>query len=415
MLVLKNVFEIANKVQEENKKRNLERKNEKSNLERITPEIFSPSGSMINYETENCSNKLLETIRDLGLTIKGYAKGNFLRYGPEYKELLEIYLCEYGPWEFNIKHFSDVDIEEGLFIISQLNNLVNGETIKLFLDLGCQTNSMKKLETFKSILKHDSKESFIKNRYKNYLDIPELLHESNLSIIKNTLKFNILDISGYLELFKDVYLRMIVEDSGDTVQIAITNSKTWNNGFLFPANEKGVQVYNVDYVDKSNLPILIETIYNFFDHINGKVGFFENGIYHSNSHFEEFLNSFRDKEYIKAESWEKDDIEIIKLEDWNNPQPFINKMTGIELYSDGEIIFNSSEDSCCDNISMGCYYTIIYDKKEHPEYCRLIIVHFTSDIDGRSIKEHQTFHGKYIELCEIIEKYVKKMSEIFEI
>jgi len=63
--------------------------------------------TIINYETECYSKELLELIKQYKFSIESYERFEDIDYD-DYCPTLEIYYCNFGNWNFEIKNFSDV-------------------------------------------------------------------------------------------------------------------------------------------------------------------------------------------------------------------------------------------------------------------------------------------------------------------
>ena len=122
---------IFQKKQQETKKQHNEQERRQLQVQKVDP------------ETENRSEELYEYIKEFGFTIDSYEQ-----HEPEYDEngypldeTLETYYCSYGEWQFKVRNYADVDIEEGIFSLSDIVHKKTGETVEFYCDLGCRTSS----------------------------------------------------------------------------------------------------------------------------------------------------------------------------------------------------------------------------------------------------------------------------------
>lgn len=420
------IFEKAQQLRQENlKKVKEEEKKEAEKL--IQRKIESVEGLNI-YKTNNKSKKLLKLIEKYGFIVKDYEQINLEEDDCNYYDYpIETYSCQFGPWKFSIQHFLDMYTSEGLFIVSVLTNEKTHEEINFHIDLNCQTTGEEALEEFLKLLNCESEKDFVVDKYGHLIALEQLLKANGIDIKQNTLKFSIRKIEGYLKLEDNIYLKPLMELK-EKVKLVVTNTSKWLATNYNSNTELGDHAYEIQYESIDDFKNVQEAIQLFAAHMAGEIGFFEKGVYYSNSAFRKFINQFKHK-YPK--SWDHYLIRINEYEHFEydrdeyneyimfDTTPVISKLTGIELFYEGDILFNNAAHWSEGEDAIGVRFTLCYDKKTDPNVCTLRLKHITfknqSHNNYETILQEDIFKVSYLEACKLLEDYILHMADIFDI
>lgn len=406
-----------------------------------------------DYRKENCSSELLGLIDRYGFEIKSYEL-NMEEKESYYDTLLETYHCKYNDWLFDINNYSDIDIAEGIFSIRNLKNAKTGEKVEYYCDLGCRNTCEGELKKLLRFLECKSEKEFAKKEYAAYIELPSILRQAGVDFTVKLKKFTLnnpclaLSINyenkenqGMYVRYKKVLLR-ILNHWSDELQLVITKDKGWedNSDRYASALSYGEHFYSFKYNSSDDASELIRCIDAYYDHINGNIGFFEDGKYYSNSDVDRFFDSLRnDKKAF--DKWNHYAIIVNGVTPsygkcGSNRNNILNKYKGIEINAETELVFNDAAQwSEGDEINKSII-KVIYDKNIDANNCILIVENYIYTDDDEYLQEiydeesayeysmimnpqfmvgKVEFRGSFSEVMTKIKEYVYTMCNIYEI
>lgn len=363
----------------------------------------------VDYKVDNCSNELLSLISRYGFEIKSYEK-NLEEKESYYDELLETYFCEYKNWQFSIKNYSDVDIPEGIFAIGDIKHSKTREKVDYYCDLGCRNTSNDRLDKLLRFFEYDSEKEFCNEEYKEYINLPKYLKGKGLNIevkydnftlkspgLAILVKFD--EVYGSLKNNKDVIIRVTNSLNCD-VNIAISTHDELKNDFTMYSSDLryGEFGYNFKYNSKDDIDELIKCTKAYHDHINGKIGFYENEKFYTNRVVEKFFKNLKNNK----EAYEKWNYYLVKVKELESNlrikrkygKRMVNKYEGIEIASDFELTFNdASQWSEGDKIN-NSFISVTYNKNIDKDNCILYIENYVyKDSDEYLVFEYHDEYG----------------------
>lgn len=430
----KSIFKIAKKVKIENAEIDEERKKLKK-IEEAKKKIKIVSEYKSNdYRKNNCSEELLGIIDKYNFNIKSYVRGNC----DDYDELLETYYCEFNNWIFQVKNYSDVDIEEGVFAVSDLRNIVTGENVAFYCDLGCRNTSELRLEKFIKCLSFKSEAEFAESYYKDYIKLPELLVNNGLNCDIVEKNYTLQSIDAILKIYDGVYLGFR-SDYTDKIKIVLSNSQIYLKGRTVGKYLK----YYFDYHGDEDIEELVKCIKAFKEHVDGRFGYFECGEYFQNKNIEKYMNNFISSVKCNDDGYNKWNHYLIKVFDKSGSNVNINKYNGLEIFKKYELTFNDFSQWSVGNKTNKSIITIKYDTKKDREYCELNIKNYvytfedqSSDLYIHNDNEYDeedvwmfsevllnekymvanvVKKGSFIYVLGVLKEYIESMCEIHEI
>lgn len=287
-----------------------------------------------------------------------------------YIETVEKYLCKYNNWQFEICVMSDVDIEEGIFGVYNVKNLLNDEVFEMYLDLGCRNTSKLKFQWFKTLLDKQSIKEFIDCIFSRFYSIPSLFEKAGYSV--DSSKFYFEDFFSKkctpLTIKKDettLYLSIYCGFFEDDFFVCVSNKENWSyNDCSSIYDNKYVEF--VKYIDEASFKELEEKAESIISDIKGLTGFKYN---------EEVFNNLKLYNYFKSLAHKVnyyDDFNhyFIKFEiptflgrDDVNESFKTSKFSGKELYGLITTSFNDAAQWSVGNTAVNVTFEVIYDKK----------------------------------------------------
>lgn len=387
-----------------------------------------------NPETDNCSEELYEYIQEFGFTIDSYEKYEltFDRYGYPVDETLEMYYCSFGAWEFKIRNVADVDIEEGIFSLSEIIHKETGEKVNFYCDLGCRNTSEARRDEVLDFLTYPSLETYIQDAYGKYLRLPELLRKKGLNVEEIDFSFGLNSPKGYLTIEKNLYVK-VYRAWFDDLKVVVTNDSTWD---VNSSNDHWgrKKAYYFDYRSVDDIDELIRCIKAFKEEQEGKIGYYENGQYYRNQDVVDFYDSLRSKEDYYKDAWNHYEIQIEHNNKWDQrgyeeeESTVLNKYKGLELFVTTELTFNDAAQWSKGDLINKSFITFEYDKRKSDQ-CRLFIQNYVYEDELTYYDEEKESHvidetkcvatfeqfGSFLELMEILKSYVYTMIDIHEV
>lgn len=434
---LKDIFKLAEKTYKENELQYQQKLQETENrklrkIQEIQDLKNNKIDSEVDYNTECYSKELLSLIKKYNFNIDTYKKEE----EPDYEDFcptLETYYCNYNGWSFTIRNFEDCDIEEGIFSLSDLKNIKTNEEINFYCDLGCRNTGKDKLNNFLGLIKYNTQEEYIKDKYKEELKIPKLLENKGYIFENHNFGFTLQEPIGYLKLDKEVYLKFY-RALFDNLKLVITNDKKWN---VNSSNDDFSSIgYYFNYTNENDIEELCKCIDCFKDHMKGKIGYYEDETYYDNKYLTSYYNnlmlSIKNKCYDNYNHYR---VEIKEKEiEWdgrgyNTGAKIINKYKGLELYNTVDITFNDSAQWSHGDKKNKSVITFIYDKSIDKDNCILTIDNYIysedseieycdEELEEYVLKESNNrleFKGEFTELFGILEQYIDTMCKIHNI
>ena len=431
------IFKKAQEVKIENDKVDQERKKIQK-INEAKEKIKVVGGYTTNdYRKSNCSAELLNLIDKHNFKIKSYIKNT--DYDDFYNELLETYYCEFNCWSFTINNYSDVDITEGIFQVTNIKNKITGETVDFYCDLGCRNTSDMQLEKFIKFLSFKSNSEFVEDYYSEYIKLPKLLIKNGVGceIVKEEYSLN--SIGTILKIDENVYLSFGT-DYEDQIFIKLSDK-------IKRHTICDELVYIFEYKNGQGIEELIKCIKCFKEHVEGKVGFLEGGKYFGNKDIQRYIDKFIDSVKKSEDGYEKWNHCLFKLRSIQDVdfilEPFgkkINKYSGIEIFKKYELIFNDHSQWSIGDKTNKSIITIEYNTKEDKDNCILDIKNSIStnmdddtnlyeyedyddgdedSLEGAINDEYNTTNvvekGSFSYIMSKLNDYIENMCKIYEV
>lgn len=371
------IFKKAQEVKIENDKVDQERKKSKKIYEAKEKIKVAGEYKTNDYRKNNCSDELLNLIDKYNFKINSYIR-NADFDGGFYSELLETYYCEFNNWSFMISNYSDIDIAEGIFQVTNIKNKITGEKVEFYCDLGCRNTTDIQLEKFIKFLSFKSNSEFAENYYGEYMKLPKLLVKNGIECEVVREKYSLNSIETILKIDKNVYLGFGT-DYKDHVFINLTD----NLNYLKGRSIHGDLIYSFEYKGEEDVEELIKCIKCFIEHVEGKVGYFEFGKYFGNREVQRYIDKFINSVKNSNDGYEKWNHYLFKLGSVHDDDFFleshkkkINKYHGVEIYKKYELVFNEHSQWSIGDKANKSIITIEYNTKEDKENCILDIKNY---------------------------------------
>lgn len=446
------IYENAINASKYNKEKIIERnlvleEYESSTSEEEKIRDYSNEAKWVVFEKEPTSDdvwseELLNIIRENNFNILEYAKRiDQVNYYEDYGSIMEYYTLSNNKYKFIAKYRLDVDIDEGILCVYDVENLKTGEVIEFYLDLGCRNTGKAKFDDFLLLISCDSKEEYISKKFASYLVLPEMLEKYGYEILDNTMVYSTERLKGFIKLGEKLYI-VPYTAWHDEVKVVVTNDPKWD---INSSNYFGKMGYYVDF-SLENFDILIKNIESFKRHVAGKYGYLEGDTCFKNKDIEAYFERFKDKDkngnYRKA--YNNRIIEIESINGWDGRGygniPYINLYKGLEVAKHYQVTINPSSGygyDFCDLFSNLSDIVLKYDTSIDKNNCILLInnyhyknedgVHIYDEdiydhidslsdlLDKEFLVDTIEFRGSFSQCIEMIDKYLMKMFEIFEI
>jgi hypothetical protein len=387
----------------------------------------------INYETDCYSEELLGLIKQYKFEIESYEKFTDIDYD-DYCPTLEIYYCNFNNWNFEIKNFSDVDIEEGIFAIGKVKHVVTGEELEFYCDLGCRNTGKEKLNHFLDFITYNSLQDYVNEKYEKYVLLPKLLKEQGYNIEEVNYSFKLNEPQGYLKLADKLFVK-VYRAWMDDFKLVVTNDYKWD---VNSANDSVNNVWNkkayfFNYNSINDIEELCKCIDAFKDDMKGKIGYQERDLYYGNDDIIRLFNEFE-----TSNNKEERNTYLIQIKHKNywdrrgydeDNSVITNKYKGLEIYTETELTFNDASQWSKGNLINKSIITFKYDKREDSNKCKLIIDNYIYETEDdildfdydeeeykyKPAKNKVEISGTFTELYEILEEYIRNMFKIHDI
>lgn len=429
----RNIIEYKKIIEEEKKvKANIEAEKALKNAARYTN---------VDYRKDCYSKELLALIDKYEFEILSYEKNFNISEDDIFNldQILEIYRCKFNNWHFEIKNYSDYDIEEGIFVVTNIKNVKTNEEIIFNCDLGCRNSNQQKLNNFLSFLKYDTEKEYVQSVYGEYLQIPFALIKEGLTcnIIEESLSLQNpvfiyeIDYSKQAEKCKCRYYKIFINvklNVDNNPKLYITdNYKEQHYAFL---NYGEDLVYTFPFENQKDLMELMKCLDAYYEHINGNIGFLQNGKRYKNRDAYNYFDKIIKDDSISN----KRNSNFVRIEDYNgHNKQLVNKYNGLELFvskslvlgdagywSEGEEINNSKITICYDtNIDKdNCILNIKnYIYKNSDDYMKELFVDndYCIVIDDLFKVDEIEFKGSYLDVINTVDKYINELFDIYNI
>lgn len=387
----------------------------------------------VNYETNCYSEELLSLIKKYNFKIESYEKFTDIDYD-DYCPTLEIYYCNFNNWNFEIKNFSDVDIEEGIFAIGKVKHVINGEELEFYCDLGCRNTGEDKLNHFLDFITYNSLQEYVNEKYEKYIMLPKLLKEQGYNVEEIDYSFKLNEPQGYLKLADKLFVK-VYRAWMDDFKLVVTNDYKWD---VNSANDSINNIWNkkayfFDYNSMDDINELCKCIDAFKDDQAGRIGYIEDNLYYNNNNIIRFFDGLKTEK--NRESFNTYLVQVENKNYWDRRgydeenSVITNKYKGLEMYVKTELIFNDARSWSEGNLINKSIFTFEYDKRKNADKIKLTIDNYISeseddilefDNDSEEYKYKPSgskveIYGNFTELYLVLEEYVHNMFKIHEI
>lgn len=394
----------------------------------------------VDYKTDNCSLELLNLINKYNFQILSYEKNFDVR---EYDddEPVEVYRCKKNNWTFDICHYSDFNIREGIFNITALKNVVTGKEVDFYCDLGCRATDELKLNVFLKLMNFNGEKQYIENEYKVFFDVPGLL--CKMGVVCNIINENYtiknagficeIDYSSSSLVREDdrkhrFYLKFEQNYTKDSELVIFENSNIDEMNMFVEFN---IETKNrLKYRNHQDLNELVKCMDAFYEQINGRMGYEENGIYYSNNDIVEYLNSIINDKRI----YDKTNHYLIRLDGYKGKYNCrANKYTGQEIFVSKNLVINDAGYWAEGEEINNSHITVEYNRNDDKDCCILTILNYIyKDADSyfEDIIDNDDYYlelnpiflvgevkikGTYTYIMRCLDDYIKGMMKIYEI
>lgn len=354
-----------------------------------------------------------------------------------YYDAEEYYYCSNDKWNVKIRNLLyDPDLGTILQVL-ELTNKTDGQVVDFYCDLWCQNTGDIRFRQFKYLLSHTYDE-YIKEEFGLYLTLPKLLRDKGFNVIENDFVFNPIRCIGNLEISQPSkpkiksYLR-ISHDYGCYVSLnSVLKESMFNKNIS----------YDVKYNSDKDLDALVEIINKHLEHIEGKIGYFEDGRYYTNKDIERLFDNYERKfdhvtdmsDSYKYEYWnisEYDDRKPTKEETdkYNRMCDLaeINHYTGAEIYKKYEMSINYDAYHF-GGVGTKYEFEIIYNLNIDKDNCILNVKQTTTEYVGRNnvlnddsleneVKEETNTYsvkGTFTYIEDTLTEFLDELSKISE-
>lgn len=389
------------------------------------------------------SEELLNIIHNNNFNILEYAKRvDEINYYEDCGSIMEYYTLSNDKYKFIAKYRLDVDIDEGILSVNEVENLKTGEVIEFYLDLGCRNTGKAKFNDFLLLISCDSQDEYVTKKFAPYLKLPEMLEKYGYKILDNTVTYSTERLKGFIRLDEKMYI-VPYTAWHDEVKVVVTNNPKWD---VNDSNDYGRIGYYVEY-SLDNFDVLVENIEAFKRHISGKYGYLEKDVYFKNNDIDTYFGKFtgKDKNGNYRKAYNNRIVEFEKINGWDGRgygnRPYINLYKGLEMARHYQVTINPN---CgygydfCDLLSNLSDIVIKYDTSIDKKNCILLINNYQYKIedgihvydededydyidkpskllDQKFLVDTIEFHGSFTECISMLDDYLMKMFEIFEI
>lgn len=395
----------------------------------------------VDYRSDNCSDELLELIDQYEFEILSYEKN--LNDELDSDTWLEIYRCRKNNWTFEIKNYPDYDIEEGIYSIGNLKNILIGRDVNFYCDLGCRNTCQSELDAFIRLLDCNSEKQYVEETYKEFYDIPLLLVrngmdctviEEDFTIGKGGFTCKIDFSSSPLKKEKDkvtvLYLKFRHYIDKDSQLFVCREDERKFVSFHRYSDDDSDLKYYFNYTDRNDIDELVKCINCFYEHSNRRVGYLEEGKYYSNHDVIKYFKSVMDNNEI----FEKRNHHLIRMEDiYGSSNCCVNKYKGVEIYVGKNLIINDAGGWAEGDEINSSHITVEYNTNKDNKSCVLSIKNYiyknTDSIYDTIFEDHiydirlnPTFmvdeleiKGSFSYIMKCLDEYVTNMMKIYEI
>jgi hypothetical protein len=376
--------------------------------------------------TYDKNSREVEMILNLGLKIDLYEPAD-----PEADDYdaMEFYFCSNDRWNVYIRNLLyDADLGSVLQVLD-LTDKFSGEKVHFYCDLWCKNTSKSKLEQLK-ILLDISFEDYIDLEFGIYFDLPELLTHRGYIVKNHNYTFDATSCLGFLEISNP-------ELNKKTCKLTISHANSVETLLqkmedIFSLNKV---IYRFEYKEEDDIVTLCEMIDCFLLQIDGKHGFFENGVHYTNTQVDDFFKARKklfpytnDETNSWNNQWDRENMSDNDWEAYRKMKLFteINHYNGAEIYKKYKIHLN--RDSChsggIDNIyEFEIFYNTNFDK----ENCVITIKHTEAsyigynninreneNIDNTIYKNEMdvVLKGSYLEVMGSLDQFLKDLAEL---
>lgn len=368
---------------------------------------------------QNITKSKKEEILSWGLSVEKYESSKEYDDYDYCKEkclgIIERYTCGYNNWIIHIAYTESKDEFNAGLYDDKHNDYI-------WFNL----NSINELEDFKNIIYNYTLRKYVLEKYQKYSSIARLLKERGY-FVEN---IDILDfsISGKCEI--------IVEKSRIPMHIRINDISYTNENIYIALQNRYDIVYGLNYQSENDIDILCDNIEKFFEHINGRFGYFENGQYYNNSHVEEFIEGYSGKlEHVEDRSTDyqwigygnedltpQEEMEYIQKKEMYT----INHYKGVEIYKKYSFYINYDEAYHLGGIVNEFEIEFIYNLNIDKDNCIINIEHNIIEYEGwnghswdvdfkNEISRNQnveTIKGSFTYCQKELEKFLDGLCEI---
>lgn len=378
--------------------------------------------SNADYRTNNCSDELVDIINGYGFEIKSYKKEDLKDNSGQRFSLLETYYCAYRNWSFDIKNKYEPYYGENKFSVSSVKNHRTDEHV----DFSCYINGVdgeeETMSKFLVLLEYDDEESFIKDYYARYIQVPGLLKENGINCIIVKSEYRIAGIDCLIKIDEKIYLKFYTSHDKKTY-VFITSDKYWNihtMGFLTAMLQREIG-YEFNYKSESDIGELIKCIESFSDHLNNKIGYIENDRYYSNKDIKNYFETLQDN-YLAYDKWKYGYVTISYKEEFQHIKDdgsslgTINKYKGVEVKFKVLLRFNQGGEYSIGDIKNISDITIVYDKNIDNNNCLLTIEsELYKECEDTLYEENYEFKDTFTGVMKILDNYIKGLCEVYDV
>jgi hypothetical protein len=338
------------------------------------------------YDT---NSREVEMILSLGLKIDKFTPQD---PNDSYYDAREYYYCSNDKWNVEIRNLLwDADLGTILQVLKLINK-ENGQEVDFYCDLWCQNTGENKLRQFKYLLNHTYNE-YIENEFGLYFTLPKLLREKGFDVIENDFKFNTSECLGNLEISQhNKNTKSYLTISHDwSIRVSL-HSKLKEDIF-----NKNIS-YDVKYKSKQDIDTLAEVINKHLEHIEGKVGYLEDGRYYTNHDIERLFDEYERKFDNVTDMSDSYKYDYWNIEEYSDRKPTeeetneynrmckiaeINHHTGAEIYKKYEVLINHNAYHF-GGVGIHYEFEIIYNLNIDKDNCILNVKQTTSKYVGRN-------------------------------
>ena len=400
----------------------------------------------------NARKEALDAIKNTGAEILEYWERVDEIPFEEYDAIFDYFVLEKNNYRFIVTCHDCDDFEDCstvLFcLVHRVTDLVTNEIFDFFVDLNCRNTGIERFNAFMLLLNSKSKEEYLSKRYAIYEELPELLEKNGVNVVKNTLKYYVNRIEGFIKLDDQTFI-VPYDAWHNDIKMVVTNKKKWDVNQTNNNNHNVIGYYLNDYKSSDDIDYLLENIKAYKKHINKELGFKENGKYYENRDVDRIFDNLRinkDGEYVKA--FNERVYNISRIDAWDGrgygDHPYINKYNGLEIArhytfsitplqvpyinNESDIVFkydtSKDKDNCIllinnyqvmeeQELRKDCYHDPSQDDEEEiPEYfIDRLYDGYNEDVLIGSIE----FKGTFEECANKLDEYLKSLLDAFGI